>query len=118
MNLPFDAQVHPVFHVSQLKPFTPQYTLVFSVFPHIVDLEQQGIEPMEILDMRLVKNGNSAITQVLIKWSGIPMESTIWEDFHVVRSRFPDDVAWGQASAQGGDVTHGGQVQSSEAAGL
>lgn len=30
--------IHPVFHISQLKPFTPNYTLVFSNFNVLVDL--------------------------------------------------------------------------------
>lgn len=30
--------IHPVFHISQLKPFTPNYTRVFSDFKVLVDL--------------------------------------------------------------------------------
>jgi hypothetical protein len=85
-----------------LKPFTPNYVPVFSELPHIADLENVNVQPMEILDRRLVKKGSSAVTQVLVRWSGIPKESATWEDFNVVRTRFPDSLAWGQASVQGG----------------
>jgi hypothetical protein len=103
IQLPEEAQVHPVFHVSQLKPFTPNYVPVFLELPHIADLENVNVQPMEILDRRLVKKGSSAVTQVLVRWSGIPKEAATWEDFNVVRTRFPDSLAWGQASVQGGE---------------
>jgi hypothetical protein len=66
-----------------------------------------GVAPLEVLDRRLVKKGNQSIPQVLIKWSNIPVESATWEDYYVVKTRFPDAVAWGQASsaARGGVTT-------------
>jgi hypothetical protein len=67
LDLPRDAQVHPIFHVSQLKSFLPCYSPVFSELPTTVDLSQGGIEPEQILDRRMVRKGNRAIVQVLVK---------------------------------------------------
>jgi hypothetical protein len=54
----------------------------------------------------LVKKGNTTITQILVKWTGMPEPSATWEDYTVLRHKFPVAVAWGQAaSSEGGDVT-------------
>lgn len=106
LELPEEAQVHPVFHVSQLKPFHPNYTPVFKVLPRVADLTKTDIVPVAILDRRLVRKGSHAVPQVLIQWSDVPTEAATWEDYYVVKTRFPDAIAWGQADSEaGGNVT-------------
>jgi hypothetical protein len=105
LDLPAAAQVHPVFHVSQLKPFIPNHTPVFSDLPCSVDFATHNLLPVAVLDRRLVKKGHRAVPQVLVQWSGLPEDSATWEDFYVVKQRFPDALAWGQAtSPEGADV--------------
>jgi hypothetical protein len=58
--------------------------------------------PEHVLDRRLTKRGNASITQVLIKWSTLGEELATWEDYYVLRRRFPLAPAWGQAEFQGG----------------
>ena len=102
LDLPQHSLIHPVFHISQLKGYTQDFTPVFSELPP-PQLDSQETSPEQILDMRLVKKGNAAIPQVLIKWKDIPATSATWEDYYVCS----DAIAWGQAISPGeGDVTH------------
>jgi len=55
LNLPAYSLIHPVFHVSQLKPFTPNFAPVYTDLPKLVDLSIQDLQPERVLDHRLVK---------------------------------------------------------------
>lgn len=106
LQLPDSSLIHPVFHVSQLKAHVPDHTPVFTSLPHPVVLDAADVWPEEILDRRLVKKGNAAHVQVLIKWSSLPAHQATWEDYEVLKTRFPSAPAWGQAvSPAGGTVT-------------
>jgi len=106
LQLPDDSSIHPVFHISQLKAFHPDYTPVYTTLPTLTDLEATEALPEKILERRLVKKGNNAVPQVLITWTGLPKEPATWEDYHVVKKHFPAAPAWGQEEpSAGGDVT-------------
>jgi hypothetical protein len=61
LELPDNAMIHPVFHISQLKPFVANYTPVFDKLPMTTDLEATAAIPYSVIDRRLVKKGNRAI---------------------------------------------------------
>jgi hypothetical protein len=95
LALPPEAQIHPVFHVSQLKPFVPNYTMVFDTLPQPLDLDRGTLALVEILDRRIIKKGNVAVVQVLLRWSELPSSCATWEDFSVAKNIFPKALAWG-----------------------
>jgi hypothetical protein len=106
LELPPASKIHNVFHVSQLKDYSPDYTPVFSELPTLPALDCVDTAPETVLDRRMMKKGNKAIVQVLIKWKHLPDETATWEDWDVLKVRFPEVLTWGQASSSpGGSVT-------------
>lgn len=106
LALPADCKIHDAFHVSQLKPFTANYSPVYLDVTKVAQLDTVTLQPEAILERRLVKKGNAAIRQVRVKWSHLPADSATWEDLNVLRQRFPTSAACGQAvSPAGGGVT-------------
>ncbi|KAJ1262437.1 hypothetical protein BS78_09G107500, partial [Paspalum vaginatum] len=88
-DLPAISHIHPIFHISQLKPCTPDYSPIFSELPSIPVRDAPSVEPQAFLERRLVKRGNIAVPQVRIQWSSLPSTATTWENYNVVRARFP-----------------------------
>jgi hypothetical protein len=113
LELPSTTLIHPVFHVSQLKQFIPNYTPVFSdisqrytpVFSDIsqrVDLSSETVKPLQIVDRPLVKKGNKLVIHVQVVWSDFSTDATTWEDFDVLKNRFLEVLDWGQSTSGGG----------------
>lgn len=67
LDLPDTSQIHPTLLVSHLKAFVPDFTPVVSTLPSSLELTGDQMVPEGIVDRRLVKKGNKAVPQVLIK---------------------------------------------------
>jgi hypothetical protein len=76
LQLPPGSHIHNVFHISQLKPFTANYALVFDKLLVTTDLQAAAAIPKEIVERRLVKKGNAAVLQVRLTWTGLPDDVT------------------------------------------
>lgn len=55
--------------------------------------------------MPQVTKGNASVPQIRVQWSHLPPDHSTWEDYHVLRHRFPAAAIWeGDFSSEGGNV--------------
>ncbi|XP_073116237.1 uncharacterized protein [Elaeis guineensis] len=74
LQLPSDALIHNVFHVSLLKHATASVVASQSLPPIS---QYAAVQPQAILDRHMVKRGNAAATQLLVHWQNCsPADAT------------------------------------------
>jgi hypothetical protein len=104
LELPANCQVHPVFHIFQLKSFTTYYSPAFQTLPTIPQPDLKDMEHESVLHHRLFKKGNSVVTQIMVKWTSLLAEMVTWEDYEVLKANFPSSACRLSASSAGGNV--------------
>lgn len=103
LDLPNTSKVHPVFHVSLLRKVLKPTQ---QVLPCLPSPESAVQVPEKILQKRVIHRNDKKLVQVLLQWSGDPVDLATWEDFEAIKQKFPRAPAWGQAvSHQGGIVS-------------
>lgn len=104
LKLPSTNNVHPVFHVSLLKKVTGKHPPLVSELPIDISVVHS---PELVLDKRLKNRDNRVVSQVLVKWTGLPAEMATWEDEDEIRRQLPvpNVTTYGEAvNSGGGDV--------------
>ena len=77
LALPESSRIHPVFHVSQLKPFV---SLIHKVHIELPSPDAEFQFPVQVLQQRTIKRGAASIEQVLVHWSEASPELATWEN--------------------------------------
>ena len=70
LKLPKESKVHLVFHVSLLKKKVGQQIVPLLQLPNIDEKGHLRVEPVAVLDQRIVKKKNAVVIQWLIHWVG------------------------------------------------
>ena len=104
LELPSNATIHPVFHVSQLR-HAKGFSHSFILLPPqlVVDLELV-VEPESLLEVRPQQNAAHGKLEVLIKWKNLPLFEATWEDYDSLNSQFPAFHLEDKVNAWGGSM--------------
>ncbi|TXG70895.1 hypothetical protein EZV62_005830 [Acer yangbiense] len=89
LQLPNESQVHPIFHVSQLKRKIGDWVVSSSNLPRTGPDGQFLVYLVAVLERKLIKRNNKGVVQYLIQWSYTSPEDSTWEDASVIRNHFP-----------------------------
>ncbi|KAL0561486.1 hypothetical protein IC582_001914 [Cucumis melo] len=87
LELPTDATIHPVFHVSQLRKFVSNQTNVLPTLQNVTEKFEWQSQPEEVRDYRLDKYGK---WEVLIAWQNLQDYEASWEDYDEISKRYPN----------------------------
>ncbi|KAJ0483369.1 putative nucleotidyltransferase, Ribonuclease H [Helianthus annuus] len=104
LDLPATSRIHPIFHVSLLKPSYGTTSTTTDTLDNFQDDEIVDLLPEDVINNRI---GLDNQQQSLVKWEGRPLEEATWEDTQDFRNRFPffRDIEDNVASLGEGDDT-------------
>ncbi|XP_057506036.1 uncharacterized protein LOC130789297 [Actinidia eriantha] len=89
LALPPTSKIHPVFHVSLLNKKLGMGAVVQTDLPLVAEDGHVQLDPVAILDRKIVKKHNKPYSLVLIQWSNSVPEDVTWESWHDIHQRFP-----------------------------
>lgn len=92
LQLPENAAIHPVFHVSQLKRHLGTHAVPLPGLPLVGENGKVKTEPTAVLDRRIIPCRNELVAQWLIQWLSLGPEDATWEDVTFIQSTFPNFV--------------------------
>lgn len=87
--LPPEAKIHPVFHVSKLRPFHGKPPSDPVTLPSSVTSTTVSLEPDQILGSRTLLTTTGTLQKLLVKWKGFVEEEATWEDLCELRRTWP-----------------------------
>lgn len=96
LQLPENSKIHPMFHVSILKPHhSPPPDTADTLPPEYID-HHPVVEPLSLLDLKWNLATTPPFRMVMVQWRGLALEETSWEDWATLRSAYnlEDEVAF------------------------
>ncbi|XP_072060384.1 uncharacterized protein [Arachis hypogaea] len=89
VELPPEARIHNVFHVSALKRFRGEGTSQYFPLPLTTTNVGPVLEPSRILSIRSIMRGDRMVTRQ-VQWGQGNLTETTWEDVHHFHKLFPE----------------------------
>ncbi|KAH9726475.1 hypothetical protein KPL70_008268 [Citrus sinensis] len=89
LELPLASKIHPIFHVSLLKPFHGSTPQEISPLPEYSIDNHPLTLPAVIYATRIVFQQGKLVPQVLVQWTDGAPENATWENFRVFCQQYP-----------------------------
>lgn len=89
LQLPPAAKLHPIFHVSLLRPAKGA---VPDATPPPLPINEDwelSVTREKILTHRWTTQGRTQTLEVLMKWQHRPVEEASWEEYDLISEQFP-----------------------------
>ncbi|XP_061353556.1 uncharacterized protein LOC133298304 [Gastrolobium bilobum] len=90
VKLPQGCQIHPVFHVSQLKPCVGTQLVTPHPLPSFAVDNKPVQVPLAVLSERVVSSNNQQVREFLIQWSHSVPEDATWEKGDDLQRCYPN----------------------------
>nr|KYP59123.1 hypothetical protein KK1_014552 [Cajanus cajan]KYP59152.1 hypothetical protein KK1_014583 [Cajanus cajan] len=104
LKLPDTARIHPVFHVSLLKAFKGSPSQVYLPLPLTTTELGPTVQPLQVLDSRVIMRQSQSIPQLLIQWDSLDVAAATWEDTAEIQESFPDFNHEDKVVCKGGSI--------------
>ncbi|KAJ3709255.1 hypothetical protein LUZ61_012960 [Rhynchospora tenuis] len=105
LHLPAASSIHPVVHVFQLKARVGSGQAVAPQLPLMGHTAPSLHLPAAILARRLIKRRNAPIPQIFVQWQDLPPEEASWEDYDVIKQKFPTAILEDKDNFNGGGMS-------------
>jgi hypothetical protein len=89
LDLPFEARIHRVFHVSQLKPKLGSTSTAIPKLPPVDGNCVLQPEPAKVLDCQAQLKNHCPLIELLIRWEGHSTDDATWEEFYSLQDAYP-----------------------------
>lgn len=89
LQFPAHVQIHPVFHVSQLKKHIGAKSIPSPNLPMVATDGTIKTGPAAVLQVRQIPRHNLPVVQWFIQWENLSPEEATWEDADFIKYTFP-----------------------------